>query len=58
MPDFSERLNDLKKKTLGPGETLVICHHCGCPWISSSIYEMVSCPSCGGKTPRVKEESK
>jgi Zn finger protein HypA/HybF involved in hydrogenase expression len=56
MPDFSKRLKELKATPLKKGEVLVICHHCTYPWMCDSDLEMVSCPSCGGKTRRVKED--
>jgi Zn finger protein HypA/HybF involved in hydrogenase expression len=34
----------------------VKCHKCGYEWDTESLLIMVSCPSCGNKTPRVKEE--
>lgn len=57
MPDFTKRLEELKQRELKPGEVLVICHHCAYPWISGPdvVLEMLSCPSCGGKTRRIKE---
>ena len=56
MPDFTKRLRELKSTTRKEGEVLVTCHLCGYPWISDSILEKVSCPSCGGKTQRIKEK--
>ena len=52
--DFSDRLKKLKASP-SIGKMLVICHHCAYPWESDSNLEMVSCPSCGGKTPRKPE---
>ena len=57
-PKFTKKLKELQNSPLKPGEVIVICHHCGCPWKSTSTYEKVSCPSCGGKTDRVKMEAK
>jgi hypothetical protein len=58
MPDFSKRLKELKATPLKKGEVLAICHHCTYPWVCDSDLELVSCPSCGGKTRRVKEDGK
>lgn len=55
MPDFKDRLKELQSKPLKKGEVLVICHHCTYPWISDSELEMLSCPSCGGKTRKLKD---
>lgn len=57
MPDFKNLLKELRSVPCKEGEVLVICHHCTYPWKSTSKLEMVSCPSCGGKTQRVKEET-
>lgn len=55
-PVFKDRFEKLSQRELHGNEVLVVCHHCGCPWICVSAYKMVSCPSCGGKTRRVKDE--
>ncbi len=34
------------------------CHNCGYEWDTSSEMNMVTCPSCGYKTPREKETAK
>lgn len=57
MPDFKDLLKELKAVPLKEGEVIAICHHCTYPWKCTSQLEMVSCPSCGGKTPRVKEDT-
>lgn len=60
MPDFTQRLKELKEKAKDEpnGSVLVVCHKCGYPWISGPdvVLEKVSCPSCGSKTRRIKEE--
>jgi len=54
--DFKKLLKELKEVPLKKGEVLVICSHCSYPWKCTSKLEKVSCPSCGNKNPRMKEE--
>jgi Zn finger protein HypA/HybF involved in hydrogenase expression len=36
------------------GRIRVKCKHCGYEWNSKSTLLLVTCPSCGKKTPRVE----
>jgi hypothetical protein len=57
-PDYSKRLEELKKQQKKDGGVIVTCHHCSRPWLCTSELEQVSCPSCGSKTPRLPEKQK